>query len=515
MKWRRESLIAILLMGLVLIGLWAIAFIYLQGSYPFGSGQGSYNPQNSDTTSRVTSSLYGGISFDITKTDGYLDGYNLFNLHAINASKHSDRINKSLVIFDMEGNLILENGAFRKPVEMIDSTTILGDSLNGAMLWNMETGEYRYTHIRGHHEFEYNPNDNTIFTLNLTYEEIEGDYYRFDEVQEYALNGTLIWKLDLHDFIDLSHWCQYHDREGGKNDVTHANSIFYDADEDTIILNVRNTNTFYKIDHATGEIIWALGEHGDFTLMDRFGRERTSLFYHAHSIEQIDDNRFIIFDNDLHNQTKQYSFRSRILEIEIDEEAMIAQEVWSWTGDLSYFSAWWGDADRLANGNRLGTFGTEIKYAGPYGARLVEVNDEGEIVWEMSFINTDDIIYGVYRMERIRFSPILSSNEDVLVAYGTDLDHAIKVMNQVGTELIQDEEWKDQMIEAPQVLRVNNFGDSGIDIRMAGRVKPHEKWAVTGELRLRLKKAFDKEDIEIPWPHTKVYFGNMPNQQGI
>ena len=106
-------------------------------------------------------------------------------------------------------------------------------------------------------------------------------------------------------------------------------------------------------------------------------------------------------------------------------------------------------------------------------------------------------------------------NLDVPVAYGTDLDRAIEVMNQVGTELAEDEKWKEQLIEAPQVQRVNNFGDSGIDIRIAGRVKPHEKWAVTGELRLRLKKAFDKENIEIPWPHTKVYFGNLPTQRGI
>ncbi|MHA2211490.1 MAG: hypothetical protein ACXABV_20230, partial [Candidatus Thorarchaeota archaeon] len=63
---------------------------------------------------------------------------------------------------------------------------------------------------------------------------------------------------------------------------------------------------------------------------------------------------------------------------------MTASEVWSWTGDLSYFSGWWGDADRLANGNRLGTFAAEAREAGPYGARLVEVNDDGEIVWEMS-----------------------------------------------------------------------------------------------------------------------------------
>jgi hypothetical protein len=70
----------------------------------------------------------------------------------------------------------------------------------------------------------------------------------------------------------------------------------------------------------------------------------------------------------------------------------------------------------------LGAFGTEAKDVGPYGARLVEVNDDGEIVWEMSFRNKEDFIYGVYRMERIRFSPIISSPVDVLVSYGTDLD---------------------------------------------------------------------------------------------
>jgi small conductance mechanosensitive channel len=31
-----------------------------------------------------------------------------------------------------------------------------------------------------------------------------------------------------------------------------------------------------------------------------------------------------------------------------------------------------------------------------------------------------------------------------------------------------------------------------------------------GELRLRLKKVFDKEGIEIPWPHIKLFFGNAP-----
>jgi small-conductance mechanosensitive channel len=99
-------------------------------------------------------------------------------------------------------------------------------------------------------------------------------------------------------------------------------------------------------------------------------------------------------------------------------------------------------------------------------------------------------------------------NLNVSVAYGTDLDHAISVINRVGQELAEDENWRKIIKSPPQVLRVDNLGDSGIDIKILGDVKPMQQWAVMGELRLRIKKAFDEEGIEIPWPHTKVYFGS-------
>jgi len=104
-----------------------------------------------------------------------------------------------------------------------------------------------------------------------------------------------------------------------------------------------------------------------------------------------------------------------------------------------------------------------------------------------------------------RFSRV---NLNISVAYDTDLDHAISVINRVGQELAEDEKWRKVIKTPPQVLRVDNLGDSGIDIKILGDVKPIEQWGVMGELRLRLKKAFDAEGIEIPWPHTKVYFGN-------
>lgn len=101
-------------------------------------------------------------------------------------------------------------------------------------------------------------------------------------------------------------------------------------------------------------------------------------------------------------------------------------------------------------------------------------------------------------------------NLDIPVAYGTDLDFAISVINRVCKEMAEEEEWSKVIRTVPEVLRINKLGDSGIDIKVLGEVKPLEQWNIMGQLRLRIKKAFDEEGIEIPWPHTKVYFGNKP-----
>ena len=105
-------------------------------------------------------------------------------------------------------------------------------------------------------------------------------------------------------------------------------------------------------------------------------------------------------------------------------------------------------------------------------------------------------------------------NFNVSVAYGEDLDHVISVINRVGKELSEDPEWAPSFLTPPQALGVDKLGDSGIEIKILGETKPMRPWAIMRELRLRLKKAFDKEGIEIPWPHMKVYFGNSPSWDG-
>lgn len=103
-------------------------------------------------------------------------------------------------------------------------------------------------------------------------------------------------------------------------------------------------------------------------------------------------------------------------------------------------------------------------------------------------------------------------NLNIRVAYNTDLDHAIEVINRVGNELALDKKWTAKILTAPQVRRVNDLGDSGIEIKILGDVDAGEQWGVGGELRLRLKKAFDTEGIEIPWSYTKVFFADSSSQ---
>ncbi len=279
-------------------------------------------------------------------------------------------------------------------------------------LVNIYDDATRFLGFYGHHEYEYNPNNETVFTFRYSSKVINNSTYLFDFIDEYDLDGNLVWSLDVSDFITPDMWCPYNDIFMSSPDITHSNSAFYDADEDVIYYNPRNVNTFYKIDHKTGEVIWGLGEYGDFVMYDSLGVRVDDLFFHPHSVERVDDDTFILFDNDHHNQNSETNHISRILEITINDDTMEAFETWSWRGTEEYWSYLWGDADRLPNGNRLGTFGAALRPGFDDGAHLIEVTEGGEIAWKFSFKTNELYRYGVYRMERFQYNPILDKPLD-------------------------------------------------------------------------------------------------------
>lgn len=89
---------------------------------------------------------------------------------------------------------------------------------------------------------------------------------------------------------------------------------------------------------------------------------------------------------------------------------------------------------------------------------------------------------------------------DMGVAYREDTDRVVEVMRAVGDGLRQDQAFGALIIEPIEIVGVENFADSAVTIRARIKTKPAEQWKVGREYRRRLKKAFDAQRIEIPFP---------------
>ncbi len=96
---------------------------------------------------------------------------------------------------------------------------------------------------------------------------------------------------------------------------------------------------------------------------------------------------------------------------------------------------------------------------------------------------------------------------DIGVAYKEDVDEVMAVLEEVGEELRQDEQFKELILEPMNILGVEELGDSQVTIRMFFTTQPLKQWDVAREFRRRVKKAFEEKGIEIPFPHRTIYMG--------
>jgi small conductance mechanosensitive channel len=109
-------------------------------------------------------------------------------------------------------------------------------------------------------------------------------------------------------------------------------------------------------------------------------------------------------------------------------------------------------------------------------------------------------------------------NQDVTVAYGTDIDRAIEVVDGVGKAMAADPVWKRRILEAPRVDRVAALGEYGVTLKILGTVRAPDQWAAAGELRKRLLAAFREHGIEIPRPQRVVLAreaGSVPPEETL
>jgi len=90
---------------------------------------------------------------------------------------------------------------------------------------------------------------------------------------------------------------------------------------------------------------------------------------------------------------------------------------------------------------------------------------------------------------------------NVGVTYREDIDRVVGVLKRVGHEVSLDERVGALILEAPEVLGIEALGESQVTLQVMVKTLPQKQWEVARELRKRIKAAFDKEGIEIPYPH--------------
>ncbi|MDP3487472.1 MAG: mechanosensitive ion channel family protein [Bacillota bacterium] len=100
---------------------------------------------------------------------------------------------------------------------------------------------------------------------------------------------------------------------------------------------------------------------------------------------------------------------------------------------------------------------------------------------------------------------------DVSVAYEEDPDVVRSVLDIVASEMAAD---TPTIVEGPRVLGIADLAESAVIFRVWASTLPMEQWGVERELRRRIKLAFDREGIEIPYPRRVIISKNEVQQGG-
>jgi len=90
---------------------------------------------------------------------------------------------------------------------------------------------------------------------------------------------------------------------------------------------------------------------------------------------------------------------------------------------------------------------------------------------------------------------------DVDIAYEEDIDRALKTLNEICQQMARERE---DIVEGPTVLGVQELGPSSVVIRIIAKTVPLQQWSVERELRKRIKETFDERGIEIPYPRRVI-----------
>ena len=255
-------------------------------------------------------------------------------------------------------------------IEMLDDGSILA-LRDGAITIIVELGEQRLNYLSfdfglaaWHHEVILMANGNFLALGNsfqdVDYSSVDPEigtiHVAADLLAEISPEGELVWTWDAFEHLDplrmrapVGAGLEYLNPETGEPgyDWTHGNGMVHTADDDVILLSMRHQDWVIAIDHQSGEVLWRLGEGGDFELTEG------TWFYHQHSPQWQADGSLLLYDNGLAPSVAIEDMASRAVRYSLDFDAMSATQVWEWADEEPFLSSVASDADRTPSGNVL------------------------------------------------------------------------------------------------------------------------------------------------------------------
>jgi arylsulfate sulfotransferase len=213
------------------------------------------------------------------------------------------------------------------------------------------------------------------------------------------------WVWNTFDHLDINR------RPMNFPDWTHSNGMLYSSDDHNLLLSMRHQNWIIKINFldgtGSGDVMWRLGEGGDFKLVG--ATDPTDWFYAQHGMSYFTPNTTGVFRLGLMDNGNDRIFTtgkvlclpykpttaqcySTMPLLEINESAMTATMIMHYVPPDTYFSFFGGNAELLANGDMEVNFCATVR-----GAFVRELDSQAQqVVWQGYTPDADQ--FHVYRI---------------------------------------------------------------------------------------------------------------------
>lgn len=285
-----------------------------------------------------------------------------------------------MVAVDRHGTVVWEyarRAPFLAPVTEVhlldDGTLATGHNSSFVQLDLDGTEVFRYVGNTAHHDIDPTRSGGFIFLTFDVFADRPGEPVLGDGIEIIEKGAQFpSWFWLARDHIprtdrDPIDWANV--MFGIGHDWTHANALTFDEDAGKIYVNIRNLNRLYCIDYPSGDVLWVMGDGGDFG---------QGLWAHSHDPTFVADNRFLMFDNGALRPGTAEEY-SRIIEVEFDADERRAEIVWEYRETPDFYAFAQGAVSVQPDGNVFVTDGIN--------ARIFEVTRDKRVVWQLRLLD--------------------------------------------------------------------------------------------------------------------------------